>query len=479
MYLTILTALLGLTHATQTPLLETDNFQTITSKQTNHTIRIRPQSETTCAAHSAQYTGWLDIGPQHLFFWYFESQNDPANDPLTLWLNGGPGGSSMIGLFQELGPCLVNEHGNGTVYSPWGWSKNSNLLFVDQPGNVGFSYVDEGAEVPGDSATAAVDMHRFLQLFVSEVFPELNKSEVHLSGESFAGHYIPYLGAQIVTQNTLYPNEPQVNLKSCLVGNGYMSPKDIYFGYWETLCTTNPGVATPVFNETRCDILSTNMPRCMDLLDVCESHPDPAICQAAETVCYDGVVGWYEDESGRGGRNRFDITAPCDLNEMCYPQTLWVQKYLNSKPVWDALSPPAEVKEYVLESEAVVDAFARTSDRMTSASDLVIFLLESGVDFLAYQGNLDLACNTAGNLKWAESLRWKGQTEFTARRLTPWSAVVEGVEARVGNVKEVRGDEAGRFAFVTIDGAGHLVPQDRPDVAFDLMNRWIGGRDFI
>lgn len=152
----------------------------------SHSVRIRQQNESICDAGSAQYTGWLDVGAKHLFFWYFESQNDPANDPLTLWMTGGPGYSSMVGLFQEIGPCLINEHGNGTVPNPWSWSQNSSLLFVDQPVDVGFSYIDEGHDLPRDSQEAAVDMHRFLQLFVSEVFPHKRSSPVHLSGESYA-----------------------------------------------------------------------------------------------------------------------------------------------------------------------------------------------------------------------------------------------------------------------------------------------------
>jgi cathepsin A (carboxypeptidase C) len=120
------------------------------------------------------------------------------------------------------------------------------------------------------------------------------------------GHYIPYLGAQIIQQNELYPNEPQVQLKSCLVGNGLMSYRDTMFGYWETLCTTNPGVDKPVFNQSRCDIMASNMPRCMDVAAVCDRNPDPALCSAAFDVCYEGVMGFYEDEAGKGGRNRFD-----------------------------------------------------------------------------------------------------------------------------------------------------------------------------
>lgn len=94
----------------------------------------------------------------------------------------------MLGLFQEVGPCLIDEHGNGTVQNPWAWSRNSSLLFVDQPVDVGFSYIDESHEVPHDSQEAAADMRRFLQIFVSEIFPHKRSSPVHLAGELCSKH---------------------------------------------------------------------------------------------------------------------------------------------------------------------------------------------------------------------------------------------------------------------------------------------------
>lgn len=173
---------------------DANGFQVFQSPHSpNYSIRIRQQNDSVCVANSPQYTGWLDIGPKHLFFWYFESQNDPAKDPLMLWMNGGPGSSSMMGLFQELGPCLINEIGNGTVYNPWGWSRNSSLLFVDQPVGTGFSYIDEGNELPKDSHEAAVDMDEFLRVFVSEVFPEMQALPFHLAGESHAVRFSIHL----------------------------------------------------------------------------------------------------------------------------------------------------------------------------------------------------------------------------------------------------------------------------------------------
>jgi cathepsin A (carboxypeptidase C) len=187
----LITSIMGLVQALQVPLLptqsEVEGFRVHSSSDhPSYSIRIKEQNDTTCEAHSKQYTGWLDVGPKHLFFWYYESQSNPETDPLVLWLTGGPGGSSMLGLFLEAGPCLINEHGNGTDYNPYGWSKHANIIFVDQLAGVGFSYLDKDEPLPSNSFTAAEDMHRFLQIFVSQVFPSMKTRPFHISGESYA-----------------------------------------------------------------------------------------------------------------------------------------------------------------------------------------------------------------------------------------------------------------------------------------------------
>jgi carboxypeptidase C (cathepsin A) len=90
-------------------------------------------------------TGHLqsDLRQVHVFFWFFESRSEPGADPLTLWLNGGPGSDSLIGLFEELGPCMLDENLT-TVYNPYAWNNVSNMLFISQPVGVGFSYQQQG-----------------------------------------------------------------------------------------------------------------------------------------------------------------------------------------------------------------------------------------------------------------------------------------------------------------------------------------------
>ncbi|KAL9133457.1 MAG: hypothetical protein Q9175_005365 [Cornicularia normoerica] len=86
-------------------------------------------------------SGYVDVSAdEHMFFWFFEARNaDPTTAPLTTWINGGPGTSSMVGLFQEVGPCSMDSNGN-LVNNPYSWTNASNLLFIDQPVQTGFSY---------------------------------------------------------------------------------------------------------------------------------------------------------------------------------------------------------------------------------------------------------------------------------------------------------------------------------------------------
>lgn len=159
------------------------------------------------------------------------------------------------------------------------------------------------------------------------------------------------------------------------------------------------------------------------------------------------------------------VTAPCEIDQLCYIEAARIEQYLNSEIIWKALSPPKQIKKYLITSEAVSHAFETSADMMTPSSEHVVYLLENQVHYMAYQGNLDLACNTAGNLRWADSLRWKGQAEFASKALRPWSAAVAatGRNETVGTMKEVSifaTDGAAipsRFAIVTVNDAGHFV----------------------
>lgn len=202
------------------------------------------------------FSGYADVEEnEHVFFWFFESRDvDPHKAPLTVWINGGPGSSSMIGLFQELGPCGVDYYGK--VYdNPYSFSKVSNMLFIDQPTTVGFSYskaVDgyydrKGKFVPitnntcppeangtcgtysdpnthiiaNSTETAAPGMWKTLQGFMG-AFPQYSNNGFHFATESYGGHYGPVFNEYFEKQNRAnIPGAKKIDLKSVMIGNGW------------------------------------------------------------------------------------------------------------------------------------------------------------------------------------------------------------------------------------------------------------------
>lgn len=154
----------------------------------NVTISYKEPDEGTCTTvypTQKQYTGYITLPPYTLapiqqnysintFFWFVEARQVPESAPLTIWLNGGPGSSSMVGLFTEVGPCEVvqmNDGSYGTQSRMWGWDRSSNMLFIDQPNQVGFSYdtatnasYDLFANEVREPATAETDLPSFLNL---------------------------------------------------------------------------------------------------------------------------------------------------------------------------------------------------------------------------------------------------------------------------------------------------------------------------
>jgi cathepsin A (carboxypeptidase C) len=141
--------------------------------------RLRITSDSHKAAHPSicdpnvkQVSGFLDISEtKHLFFWFFESRSKPSEDPLVLWLNGGPGCSSTTGLLFELGPCQVAKADKNSKVNvtdnQYSWTDKANVIFLDQPVGVGYSYSDD--EQVNNSPAAAEDVYAFLTLFVGKV----------------------------------------------------------------------------------------------------------------------------------------------------------------------------------------------------------------------------------------------------------------------------------------------------------------------
>jgi carboxypeptidase C (cathepsin A) len=146
------------------------------------------------------YSGYLPVlgTTKNLHYIYLDSQSDPINDPLVVWYNGGPGCSSMLGLVQEHGPYIMDNGGNSFHWNDYSWNREANMLYIEAPAGVGYSYcIDPRDCEQFDDNNSAEDNLNALLYFFEYKFPERKKNDLYISGESYAGIYVPYLVNQL------------------------------------------------------------------------------------------------------------------------------------------------------------------------------------------------------------------------------------------------------------------------------------------
>jgi cathepsin A (carboxypeptidase C) len=401
-----------------------------------------------------QYSGYLDDeeNDKHLFYWFFESRNDPKNDPVVLWLNGGPGCSSLTGLFLELGPSSIDKnlklHNN-----PYSWNANASVIFLDQPVNVGYSY--SGGSV-SNTIAAGKDVYALLTLFFKQ-FPEYAKQDFHIAGESYAGHYIPVFTSEILSHK-----KRNINLKSILIGNGLTDGLTQYEYYKPMAC--GEGGWPAVLDEGECQAMENALPRCQSLIQNCYDSESVWSCVPASIYCNNALIGPYQ----RTGQNVYDVRSKCeDSSNLCYSALGWISEFLNKKEVQAELG--VEVSSYDSCNFDINRNFLFQGDWMQPFHRLVPGILAE-IPVLIYAGDADYICNWLGNQAWTEALEWPGQKSFN-------KAKIEDIKLdngeKYGNIKT-----SGNFTFLQVFGAGHMVPMDQPEPSLDFLNRWIGGEWF-
>ncbi|CEO59746.1 Putative Carboxypeptidase Y homolog A [Penicillium brasilianum] len=405
-----------------------------------------------------QYSGYLDDNDndKHLFYWFFESRNDPENDPVVLWLNGGPGCSSLTGLFLELGPSSVNSKIK-LVHNDYSWNSNASVIFLDQPVNVGYSY--SGSSV-SDTVAAGKDVYALLSLFFKQ-FPEYAKQDFHIAGESYAGHYIPVFASEILSHKNR-----NINLKSVLIGNGLTDGLTQYEYYRPMAC--GEGGYPAVLDEASCQSMDNALPRCLSMIQACYDSESSWVCVPASIYCNNALLAPYQ----RTGQNVYDVRGKCeDSSNLCYKGMGYVSEYLNQESVREALG--AEVDGYDSCNFDINRNFLFHGDWMKPYHRLVPGLLEQ-IPVLIYAGDADFICNWLGNKAWSEALEWPGQQKFAKKELE--DLVIEQNEhvgKKIGQVKS-----HGNFTFMRLYGGGHMVPMDQPESSLEFFNRWLGGEWF-
>ncbi|KAI1078719.1 carboxypeptidase S1 [Whalleya microplaca] len=454
--------------------------------------------------NATSYSGYVSFPPNSMidtthdypintFFWYFESQNDPEHSPLVIWMNGGPGSSSMVGVFTENGPCYF-DHTTNPELSDWPWNKDYNVLYIDQPVQSGFSYdiptpglldIETGNIIPNSSEVntttipgifssqnvnntanttenAAVHFWNFLQVW-SKDFPKYHSEDnsVSIWTESYGGRYGPSFATFIHDKNSQIQHGSlsgliNINLTSLGIVNGCVdllvqvtsAPE---FAYDRNAYNIH-GITKNNFSDAL--IAHHRKGSCRDRILEC-LH----LGKTLDPEMYGGVA-----EVNQACKDASDICqnewafydiAHCYLDPIPANEFLY---YLADKQVRDALGVPVNYTDI---SNTVVAAFNSTGDyaRRNPRGYLedIALLLDSKIQVTMVHGDRDYACNWIGG----ERFRLAGYANIT----------IDGADP-VGQVRQ-----HGRFSFARVFQSGHMVPTYQPKAAYNILHRAMQGKD--
>ncbi|MCJ1426652.1 hypothetical protein MMC29_004555 [Sticta canariensis] len=454
--------------------------------------------ETTPGVNS--YTGYIDLAPDsHTFFWFFEARHNPAEAPLTLWLNGGPGSDSLIGLFQELGPCNITEDLK-TELNPYAWNEVSNLLFLSQPLGVGFSYSEEEAgslnpftgeqedasygvdgRYPVINATklsttelSAVAAWHVLQGFV-DALPQLNsrvgnnEKTFHLWTESYGGHYGPAFYKYFYEQNELIRNGSVKGIPLIFdtlgIINGIVD-QAIQAPYYPEFANHNT-YGIKAVNDTVYDYMKFACffdGGCLTALEYCyyanrTSDVGQQLCFQATDQCRTNVEQPYYAYSGRGV---YDIRHPYE--DPTPPK--YFNQFLNLPEIQQALGVDLN---YTQSNNDVFYAFQKKGDfAYPIFLDDLELILNNSVRVALIYGDADYICNWFGGEAVSNEISYTHTDDFAKTGYVPF--VVDGVE--YGESRQY-----GNFSFTRIYEAGHEVPFYQPLASLELFKRVLENTD--
>ncbi|XP_063233689.1 venom serine carboxypeptidase-like [Bacillus rossius redtenbacheri] len=378
------------------------------------------------------YSGFFTVNSEYdsnIFFWFFPAEHDYENAPVLLWLQGGPGSSSMFGLFTEMGPFFVANDSRTLVKNPYSWHKNHSLIFIDNPVGTGFSYTGNYLGYTKNEEDVGRDLYSAMLQFFT-LFPELQDHEFFISGESYAGKYIPALG------HAIHMNNPtaslQINLKGMAIGDGYVDPVNM-IRYSDIVYQWG--------------LVDNSTWRRMQEQEDSALHLVAAGEFVAANDASNEAIDIYQKASSASAYNILEASGESEESYV---------EFLNGASVRSAL----HVGNQTFMDDGVASYDHLEADIMQSVSPWVERLLDSGYRVVFYNGQLDVICGYALTVKMAEALSFGAAGEYKMAPRRTWRA-----HGRVaGYVKT-----AGNMSEVLVRSAGHMVPSDQPAAAFDLI----------
>lgn len=428
------------------------------------------------------YSGYLktNIDGNELFYIFTPSQSStPTTDPVLLWLNGGPGCSSIWGMLGEVGPVTTNLFSNELTVNEHSWNKNANLIALEAPAGVGFAKTSDPAQSFTDEKTAQGTLAALKNFFIE--FPEYKENEFYISGESYAGIYIPFLSKAIIADGN-------VNLKGVLIGNGLTDfevdteRSMVEFGYWHAVI----GLETWKAFQRNCPHLE---PESNDLEPRNVTKRCNEIRQqiANEFTGLDPYGIYRECPFSANNNNNNNIINKSQQHVMMNTLTK-IRKGISTRTTNEELEPEIGIwpplcgddyTVYNFLNNATIKHKLGVNENVTwvqcSGDVSEHYVMSQSLDFYQtfinehpelrvwfFSGENDAVLPTIGTFRWMDKLNLEIKTEFRQ-----WHFLNQVG----GHVQQYQNG----LTLVTVKAAGHMVPQDQRESSFVMLTAFLNG----
>ncbi|XP_054156696.1 probable serine carboxypeptidase CPVL [Oppia nitens] len=395
------------------------------------------------------YSGFLTVNKKfnsNMFFWYFPALNKDKKAPLLLWLQGGPGGSSLFGLFNENGPLVLDKNLKSSIRQ-YTWAQEYSMIFIDNPVGTGFSFTHNDLGYATNETDVARDLYTALQQFFT-LFPNERQNDFYITGESYAGKYVPAIAYKIHTEG----NASNINLKGIAIGDGLCDPAT-QSAYGDFL------YQIALLDENQRDFFNAEENKAVDYINKEQYFEAFKIFDLLLNGDLINSTSYFTNSTGLTFYYNFLMgSAPEEFGY--YPKYLGLESTRRAIHVGNLPFSEGNIVEQHL-----------LNDIMKSVKPWISTLLDN-YKVLIYSGQLDIIVAAPLTENFVRSIQWSKADQYKKAERIIWK--VDKTDKEVaGYVRQVD-----RFLQIVVRNGGHILPFDQPRASYDMINRFVKNKSF-